>query len=42
MLEVANQITCDKALCNMHRSVYCALLGSLSLRSMAVLVGRAK
>ena len=29
LLEVANQITCNKALCNMHRSVYCALLGSL-------------
>ena len=30
LLEVANQITCNKALCNMHLSVYCTLLGSLS------------
>ena len=27
-LEVANQITCNKALCNMHLFVYCTLLGS--------------
>ena len=30
LMEVANQITCNKALCNTHRSVYCTLLGSLS------------